>query len=225
MSLYLADSADLTSVANAIRTKGGTSASLTFPQGFVSAIDAIPTGGGDPNENLTKLLQNTLTTVNCNATSLEAGIRQETGVQHIFLPQCTSVVADACYSAKGLIDIVLPKLTSFGVRVFYGCTALVACDEYAANITVSLFQNCSKLNVLVIRKTGSIATLANINAFNGTPFASAGTGGTLFVPSALVSQYTQATNWSTILGYANSQILPIEGSIYETQYADGTPIE
>lgn len=38
--------ADLTSVANAIRTKGGTSAQLAFPQGFVDAIDAIETGGG-----------------------------------------------------------------------------------------------------------------------------------------------------------------------------------
>lgn len=37
---------DLTSVANAIRTKGGTSASLAFPAGFVSAVQAIPTGGG-----------------------------------------------------------------------------------------------------------------------------------------------------------------------------------
>ena len=39
---------DLTSVANAIRTKGGTSASLAFPAGFVSAVQAIPTGGGSP---------------------------------------------------------------------------------------------------------------------------------------------------------------------------------
>lgn len=38
--------ADLTSVANAIRTKGGTSASLAFPSGFVSAIADIPSGGG-----------------------------------------------------------------------------------------------------------------------------------------------------------------------------------
>ena len=37
--------ADLTSVANAIRTKGGTSAQLSFPSGFVSAINAIQTGG------------------------------------------------------------------------------------------------------------------------------------------------------------------------------------
>lgn len=38
--------ADLTAVANAIRTKGGTSAQLAFPAGFVSAVQAIPTGGG-----------------------------------------------------------------------------------------------------------------------------------------------------------------------------------
>lgn len=37
---------DLTAVADAIRTKGGTSASLAFPSDFVSAIAAIPTGGG-----------------------------------------------------------------------------------------------------------------------------------------------------------------------------------
>ena len=37
--------ADLTSVANAIRTKGGTSADLAFPSGFVSAVEAIPSGG------------------------------------------------------------------------------------------------------------------------------------------------------------------------------------
>lgn len=38
--------ADLTSIANAIRTKGGTSASLAFPAEFISAIEAISGGGG-----------------------------------------------------------------------------------------------------------------------------------------------------------------------------------
>lgn len=37
---------DLTSVANAIRTKGGTSAQLAFPSDFVSAIEDISGGGG-----------------------------------------------------------------------------------------------------------------------------------------------------------------------------------
>ena len=46
MANYLATDTDLTSVADAIRTKGGTSAQLAFPAGFVSAVEAIPTGGG-----------------------------------------------------------------------------------------------------------------------------------------------------------------------------------
>ena len=37
---------DLTSVADAIRSKGGTSEALAFPAGFVSAIKAIEAGGG-----------------------------------------------------------------------------------------------------------------------------------------------------------------------------------
>ena len=45
MSNYLVDSSDLTSVANAIRTTGGTSASLAFPDGFISAIQALGGGG------------------------------------------------------------------------------------------------------------------------------------------------------------------------------------
>ena len=44
--------ADLTSVANAIRTKGGTSASLAFPSGFVTAIGNISGGGGGSKTNI-----------------------------------------------------------------------------------------------------------------------------------------------------------------------------
>ena len=43
---------NLTSIANAIRTKGGTSAQMAFPQGFVDAVEAIETGGGEKLEDL-----------------------------------------------------------------------------------------------------------------------------------------------------------------------------
>lgn len=46
MADYLTTDTELASVANAIRMKGGTSAQLVYPTGFVSAIEAIPTGGG-----------------------------------------------------------------------------------------------------------------------------------------------------------------------------------
>jgi hypothetical protein len=44
MSEYLVENTELTGVANAIRVKGGTSALLEWPEGFKSAIAAIPTG-------------------------------------------------------------------------------------------------------------------------------------------------------------------------------------
>ena len=66
--------ADLTSVANAIRTKGGTSASLAFPADFVSAIAAISGGGGSsgvqykggtftPTSTFSDAARHTITTV------------------------------------------------------------------------------------------------------------------------------------------------------------------
>lgn len=45
MAEYLTNSTDLTKVANAIRAKGGTTEQLIYPDGFVTAIENIPTGG------------------------------------------------------------------------------------------------------------------------------------------------------------------------------------
>lgn len=44
MAEYLMDTTDLTKIASAIRAKGGTSDSLVYPDGFVTAIQAIQTG-------------------------------------------------------------------------------------------------------------------------------------------------------------------------------------
>ena len=44
MAEYLIDTTDLTKIASAIRAKGGTSDSLVYPDGFVTAIQAIQTG-------------------------------------------------------------------------------------------------------------------------------------------------------------------------------------
>jgi hypothetical protein len=46
MAEYLTNTADLTAVADAIRAKGGTSAPLVYPSGFVSAIQSIDVAGG-----------------------------------------------------------------------------------------------------------------------------------------------------------------------------------
>lgn len=89
--------------------------------------------------------------------------------------------------------------------IIYTGTAQIQSSSLASN---------SGLKNLVLSGS-SVVALQNINAFGSTPFASNGSGGTLWVPAALIASYQAATNWGTILGYANNQIKQIEGSIYE----------
>ena len=49
---YLTTDTELTGVADAIRERGGTSESLEYPDGFVSASRSIPAGGGDEAYNI-----------------------------------------------------------------------------------------------------------------------------------------------------------------------------
>jgi hypothetical protein len=48
-----------------------------------------------------------------------------------------------------------------------------------------------------------------------TPFASGGTGGTVYVPQALITEYQNATNWSTLYAGGTCNFVAIEGSEYE----------
>ena len=117
----------------------------------------------------------------------------------------------------------MPELGNSRASNFEGCSKLKTVDfAKIPNLTANFFNQSPLLDTVILRKS-SVVSLDNINAFTGA-FASGGAGGTLYVPSSLISSYQSANNWSTILGYADNQIKAIEGSIYETQYADGTPI-
>ena len=52
MANYVVSDTELQSVANAIRTKGGTSGQLVFPAGFVNAVNAIPSGANISKSSL-----------------------------------------------------------------------------------------------------------------------------------------------------------------------------
>lgn len=248
MANYLTTDTDLEAVADAIRNKGGTSAPLSFPQGFVDAIGDIETGGGD--DYLSKRITNTLTeytitgsyvgysafTYCSNLTSLSfpdvvtlgEEVCKGTGLTTVHLKQATFNGYNIFRECAKLETFVCEKAT-IGARfhyLFYSCPKLKAFDADISNIKSDMFTNCGSLKTLVLRRN-SVCALAHANNFSNTPFASGKSGGTLYVPSALIASYQAATNWSTILGYGSgvqNQILPIEGSIYETQYADGTPI-
>ena len=219
---------NLTSIANAIRAKSGGTGQLAFPAGFVSEIGNISGGGDTPSVDLyEKILARTVSGVVHDDTIKAVGERAFAGCSQItslYLGGLTTLNGSRQFiECSALQTAVLPKYTGTSTgSTFNTCAALTTAD-LTCNISAQFFTNSAKFTTLILRKT-SIATLANINAFNNTTFKSGGTGGTLYVPQSLISSYQSASNWSAILGYTNNQILPIEGSIYETQYADGTPI-
>lgn len=124
---------------------------------------------------------------------------------------------DSCFrESLKLTSVRLPNLTTINIGyTFYQCMDTALIDIGSANQIINyMFQQCSALKTLIIRRS-SVCELKAINNFNSTPFASNGTGGTLYVPRNLIASYQAATNWSTILGYTNNSIVALEGSSYE----------
>lgn len=126
-------------------------------------------------------------------------------------------------------NLVFPKLTTTTNTVntlstFKGYKVDFGKDFYSMNNwTFNGMNDTTPMDTVILRRSISAVTLTGISGWGGK-FTN-GTGGTLYVPQALIETYQSATNWSTILGYENNQILPIEGSQYEYYYANGTPIE
>ena len=159
--------ADLTSVANAIRTKGGASASLAFPADFVSAIAAIPSGGG--TDYLEEALANTLTSYS-NAT-LESirqfGFYQCSHLASVSFPSVTSIGAQAFRYTKitQINRANFPLLTSFNDQAFQNCTSLLTVSlPGRVGISSNAFNSCSALTVAVLGGNGGAVSSS---AFNG----------------------------------------------------------
>lgn len=244
--------ADLTSVANAIRTKGGTSASLAFPAEFVSAIQAIPSGGSgewtsegiangsEPSGSIvltgTRIAiysfynRDNITNVSApNATTIENYAFAYCGGLEIVRfdswegPASASVntyIFSYAGSASKTI-IVLPSLVNFGARLFNrgNFKAIdIGPNSTGAMGADTFYHNTGKqiVETLILRRTSGVVTANTTDAINGLR--------NVYVPSALITAYEQASNWSTRVTGGYITFHAIEGSIYETQYADGTPI-
>ena len=116
------------------------------------------------------------------------------------LPAVTNIGSNAFASCTNLTSVNLPAVTNIGSNAFQSCSNLTSVNLPAITSIVGtyVFSSCSKLTSLILRKSDSICTLSNINAFKNTPIKS-GTG-YIYVPRALVDTYKAASNWST---YAN----------------------
>ena len=160
-----------------------------------------------------------------------------TSITSVNFPNVSNLYVQNCFgNCTNLQVFCLPKLGTGTIPYLYspfnGCSNLEAADlAVLRRITGNTFKDCAKLTAVVLRYT-SVATLDNVSAFTGTPFAQGGTGGTIYIPKSLYdhiddgtsSDYKAATNWVTLDGYGTITWAKIEGSYYENYYPGGIPI-
>ncbi len=147
--------------------------------------------------------------------------RQCLALKNVNLGVVTNINARAFYGCTALEQLEIQAgenltLTSGTPAAFQGCTSLKYVDlDVCKGISLNTFNGCAKLSVVVLRRSGGICTLGAVTAFTGTPFAVGGTGGTVYVPAALVDSYKAATNWVTLYEAGTCNFVAIEGSEYE----------
>lgn len=201
----------------------------------VVTVNVEVSGGGD--DTLKAMIDGTLTEIELDCTKIRArAFFNYKGLEKVSFPNVTNILENAFYGCSdlaeinfpncetvgsyvfqlcALTDVNLPKLKATNSQMFTSCTKLAVARFPSVNSIMQLtFMNCSVFKTLILANT-TVVSLGNVSAFNGTPFASGGTGGTVYVPSALKSQYEQATNWSTLVTAGSLTFAAIEGSEYE----------
>ena len=130
-------------------------------------------------------------------------------------PKVTYPGTHMFHTCKMLESVNMPLLTAIRDNMFNYCESMTLIDfPLVTKIEAWGLSNMKNLTTIVLRKS-QLVTLANVNALSGTPFASGGTGGTVYCPAALITQYQQATNWSTLHEAGSLTFAAIEGSEYE----------
>ena len=125
-------------------------------------------------------------------------------------PVCTSISSYAFGECSSLTSVSFPACTTIGNYAFLHCSSLTTANFPACTaIDHNAFLYCSRLISLYLIAS-SVCTLANSNVFTSTPIggysAIAGTYGTIYVPTSLLTAYQTATNWT----YFSSRFSAIE---------------
>ena len=198
MSYFKVEEANLTAVANAIRDRAGTKDQLSFPEGFVSAVEGI-------QDYVMDYVSETMTTYkNHKLYTVTRHIFRHSYVKYYDIPNVLYVSAWS-FAQSDIVEISLPIVTKLEWDTFRECNSLkkVELGGSLSYIQTRLFYNSKAFDTLILRNTTRM-DLYNTDAFTGTLIAS-GTG-YIYVPRALVDSYKAATNWSN---FAN-QIRAIE---------------
>ena len=188
--------ADMALVADAIRERGGTTVPLAWPDGFKSAVEAVP-------DYMAQRLTNTLKVYYTDKIKHinNYAFYEITSLEELILPTAEHTGYASMTNCRALKNVYFPKVHTISDTSLKNTTALTYVDLPICKEIKQNGFNGGGIKTLVLRKTSGMCVLSNVNAFANSPIASG--NGYVYVPRAFLSDtdstndYRRATNWST----------------------------
>lgn len=212
MAEYLTNTNDLTLVADAIRTKGGTTELLTYPDEFISAIQAISLGIV-PQLIVTVSAGATVTATNGSKTI--TGTSDSTGVCTLAVPEIGTWSVSATLDGQTSNTQNVSVVDSYAVELtFFSATITVTVDSGA---TVVLKKGGATIDtktstgtvVFTVYETGSYTVEATKNGqtTSGSVDVVSGTTSYTMVLSFLKDNFAD-NDWASIIAACHSGSVP-----------------
>lgn len=203
MAEYLTNTTDLTSVANAIRTKGGTTELLTYPDEFVTAIQAIQT---DPELQIIVTVTSGATVTATKGSLFVSG----TSVNGT----CTLTVPEA---GTWSVSATLGGQTSDTKTVSITDTYMVSLTFFSADITVTVDSGASvslqKDDVTIQTKTSTGTVVFTVTETGTYTIIAKKNGQTT---SGSVNVVSGTTSYSLTLSFISSTLNDNDWSVIKS---------
>lgn len=142
-------------------------------------------------------------------------------VELVYLPDLEETALETIgfpYSSKTKV-LRLPRCTTFGTALALniGAVKLLDIARTGAVGGTELYNTFAAYTVLILRATSVVPLSAVDGRFvTASHFRSGGVGVDVYVPSNLVDEYKNATNWTILVNdYQTARFHALEGSIYE----------
>lgn len=211
MAEYLTNDTDLKKIADAIRTKNKTSAALSYPDGYVSAINAITTG----TELKIVVSATTGSTVTATKGKLVVSGTSVGGI-------CTLIVPEAgTWSVKATLGGQTSDMTSVSfvdsyavILTFFSATITVNIDSGA---TVTLEKDGTTIDtktsngtvVFTVTETGAYTVTATKNGQTTSGSVNVVSGTTSYtLPLSFLKDAFAANAWNTIIEACHNKAVP-----------------
>ena len=212
MAEYLTNTNDLTSVADAIRTKGGTTELLTYPDEFISAIQAISLG---IVPQLIVTVSSGATVTATNGSKTITGTSDSTGVCTLAVPEIGTWSISATLDGQtsdtktvSITDTYMVSLTFFSadITVTVDSGASVALQKDGATIQT---KTSTGTVVFTVTETGAYTIVATKNGqtTSGSVDVVSGTTSYTMTLSFLKDNFAD-NDWASIIAACHSGSVP-----------------